>query len=59
MQIPKGTSVSYQFKAGSWTPNTVDMTYSSVINALNNSPEAFKKQLLEAQKTNSVIQIKP
>jgi hypothetical protein len=57
--IARGTSVMYHFKAGAWAPYTMDMTYASVLQALANSPETFKKQLLEAQKINAVIQIKP
>lgn len=59
VQIPVGTSISYTYKTGRWVSNTLNMTYATVINALNSSPEAFKKQLLDAQKSNAVIQITP
>ncbi|MGY4534932.1 hypothetical protein ACVW0Y_004085 [Pseudomonas sp. TE3786] len=59
VKIPRGTSATYQFKAGVWMPATLDMTFNEVINALNTSPASLKNLLLEAQKINAVIQIRP
>lgn len=57
--IARGTSVEYEFKSGAWAPRPVEMTYAAVLQALANSPETFRQQLLEAQKINAVFQIKP
>jgi len=57
--IARGTSVEYRFKSGVWVPIIVEMSYDAVLETMANSPETFRKQLLEAQKINAVFQIKP
>jgi len=59
ISIPRNSSISFQYIAGNWKANIVSMTYPNVINALNTSAQTFKNDLMNAQKTNAIIQITP